>query len=150
MKMLHKSVNMLFAAHNGTFLYLKSDPNILYRRHPTVVVVPKRIYPIILLMFRLKNIMVGIILICTINLNVKPFIRMTAGCGLKLLVTILLMLVFVTLQIGGPIIESLQSFIIINIFFVQKIKTCRDRFMIILRGLKILQAMQVKVPFKQL
>ena len=59
--------------------------------------------------------MVGIILICTINLNVKPFIRMTAGCGLKLLVTILLMLVFVTLQIGGPIIESLQSFIIINI-----------------------------------
>ena len=94
--------------------------------------------------------MVGIILICTINLNVKPFIRMTAGCGLKLLVTILLMLVFVTLQIGGPIIESLQSFIIINIFFVQKIKTCRDRFMIILRGLKILQAMQVKVPFKQL
>ena len=117
MKMLHKSVNMLFAAHNGTFLYLKSDPNILYRRHPTVVVVPKRIYPIILLMFRLKNIMVGIILICTINLNVKPFIRMTAGCVLKLLVTIRLMLVFVTLQIGGPIIdrESLQSLIIINI-----------------------------------
>ena len=117
MKMLHKSVNMLFAAHNGTFLYLKSDPNILYRRHPTVVVVPKRIYPIILLMFRLKNIMVGIILICTINLNVKPFIRMTAGCVLKLLVTIWLMLVFVTLQIGGPIIdrESLQSLIIINI-----------------------------------
>ena len=115
--MLHKSVNMLFAAHNGTFLYLKSDPNILYRRHPTVVVVPKRIYPIILLMFRLKNIMVGIILICTINLNVKPFIRMTAGCVLKLLVTIRLMLVFVTLQIGGPIIdrESLQSLIIINI-----------------------------------
>ena len=108
---------MLFAAHNGTFLYLKSDPNILYRRHPTVVVVPKRIYPIILLMFRLKNIMVGIILICTINLNVKPFIRMTAGCVLKLLVTIRLMLVFVTLQIGGPIIdrESLQSLIIINI-----------------------------------
>ena len=117
MEMLHKSVNMLFAAHNGTFLYLKSDPNILYRRHPTVVVVPKRIYPIILLMFRLKNIMVGIILICTINLNVKPFIRMTAGCVLKLLVTIRLMLVFVTLQIGGPIIdrESLQSLIIINI-----------------------------------
>ena len=117
MKMLHKSVNMLFAAHNGTFLYLKSDPNILYRRHPTVVLVPKRIYPIILLMFRLKNIMVGIILICTINLNVKPFIRMTAGCVLKLLVTIRLMLVFVTLQIGGPIIdrESLQSLIIINI-----------------------------------
>ena len=117
MKMLHKSVNMLFAAHNGIFLYLKSDPNILYRRHPTVVVVPKRIYPIILLMFRLKNIMVGIILICTINLNVKPFIRMTAGCVLKLLVTIRLMLVFVTLQIGGPIIdrESLQSLIIINI-----------------------------------
>ena len=117
MKMPHKSVNMLFAAHNGTFLYLKSDPNILYRRHPTVVVVPKRIYPIILLMFRLKNIMVGIILICTINLNVKPFIRMTAGCVLKLLVTIRLMLVFVTLQIGGPIIdrESLQSLIIINI-----------------------------------
>ena len=115
--MPHKSVNMLFAAHNGTFLYLKSDPNILYRRHPTVVVVPKRIYPIILLMFRLKNIMVGIILICTINLNVKPFIRMTAGCVLKLLVTIRLMLVFVTLQIGGPIIdrESLQSLIIINI-----------------------------------
>ena len=115
--MLHKSVNMLFAAHNGTFLYLKSDPNILYRRHPTVVVVPKRIYPIILLMLRLKNIMVGIILICTINLNVKPFIRMTAGCVLKLLVTIRLMLVFVTLQIGGPIIdrESLQSLIIINI-----------------------------------
>ena len=117
MKMLHKSVNMLFTAHNGTLLYLKSDPNILYRRHPTVVVVPKRIYPIILLMFRLKNIMVGIILICTINLNVKPFIRMTAGCVLKLLVTIRLMLVFVTLQIGGPIIdrESLQSLIIINI-----------------------------------
>ena len=117
MKMLHKSVNMLFKANNGTFLYLKSDPNILYRRHPTVVVVPKRIYPIILLMFRLKNIMVGIILICTINLNVKPFIRMTAGCVLKLLVTIRLMLVFVTLQIGGPIIdrESLQSLIIINI-----------------------------------
>ena len=115
--MLHKSVNMLFTAHNGTLLYLKSDPNILYRRHPTVVVVPKRIYPIILLMFRLKNIMVGIILICTINLNVKPFIRMTAGCVLKLLVTIRLMLVFVTLQIGGPIIdrESLQSLIIINI-----------------------------------
>ena len=91
-------------------------------------------------MFRLKNIMVGIILICTINLNVKPFIRMTAGCVLKLLVTIWLMLVFVTLQIGGPIIdrESLQSLIIINICCAKNKDMSRQIYDYLEGGLKIL------------